>query len=140
MASAERVFVDTNVLLDVLCKREPFYRDARMVWSLSETGACHGVIAAVSMTNIYYIVRRLSGRVQAEAALRLSERSFQTAPCDADLIESAIALGFDDFEDAVQYASAIREKAKYLVSRNTDHFSGDGVKVVSPAEFLALRS
>jgi len=74
-----RVFVDTNLLLDVLARREPFYTVSARVWTLAETGACEALISAISFNNIYYIVRKARDTATARRAL-IPGRGRQSSP------------------------------------------------------------
>ena len=130
------VFVDTNVLLDVLGKREPFFDDAAALWTLVERRLIEGVISAVSVTNIYYIVRRLESRAVALKSLRKIRRIFRVAACDESVIDRALQSDLKDFEDAVQLATAEFADAACLVTRNPAHFANDSIPVLTPAEFL----
>lgn len=130
------VFVDTNVLLDVLAKRQPFYADSAAVWTLAETGRIKGQVSAVSFTNIYYIVRKLRDRQTAQQALVLVRDAFSLVACDNQVLQQAIDANFSDFEDAVQFHSALRGKASHLITRNPDHFPSAGIVIASPSEFI----
>lgn len=134
------VFVDTNVLLDVLARREPFYADSAAVWTLAEQGKIHGMISALSFTNIYYIVCRLRSRNVALRTMRQLRDTFLAVPLDAQILNQAIDAGFRDFGDAVQYLSALRSNAACIVSRNPAHFPHADPPVLSPREFLAAHS
>lgn len=136
-----KTFVDTNVLVDVLSKREPFYADSAAIWTLAEQGKIVGMVSAVSITNIYYVVRRLSHTKQARRALTLLRDTFQLVACDARVLNQAIDSSFKDFEDAVQYVSALQAGADALVTRNPGHFPNTAdCPVLTPSEFLAAHS
>ncbi len=135
-----RVFVDTNVLLDVLVKRRQFYAESAAIWTLAEQGKIHGLVSAVSFTNVYYIVRRLRDHRTAMAAVKLLRDTFGPVACDGQVINQAIDAGAKDFEDAVQYFSALRGDAACIVSRDPGHFPRSDLAVLSPAEFLAACS
>ncbi len=132
-----RILVDTNVLLDVLARREPFYAAAAAIWSLAERGEVRAVVSAISFNNVYYIVRRAEGRTQAQKAMRLIRDIFEAVPPDSQIINQAIDANMDDFEDAVQFHSAIRAKATYLVTRNPGDFPKSALPILTPDEFLA---
>jgi predicted nucleic acid-binding protein len=133
-----RVLVDTNVLVDVVVERQPFYMDSVAIWTLAEQGQVTGLVSAISFTNIYYIVRRLEDVKKARRALHLVRDTFQVAECDQQAINQAIDVKVKDFEDAVQYVSAVRASADCLVSRNPRHFpTAKECPVLTPAEFLA---
>ena len=133
-----RILIDTNVLLDVLARREPFYASAAQIWSLAERGEIRAVVSAISFNNVYYVLRRAEGRVKAEKAMRLIRDVFESVPPDGQIINQAIDSGMDDFEDAVQFHSATRAKAAYLVTRNPAHFPKSDLPVLTPEEFLTL--
>ncbi|MBI4578276.1 MAG: PIN domain-containing protein [Planctomycetes bacterium] len=132
------VLVDTNVLLDVLAGREPFYPHSAAIWVLAERGRIKAHVSVVSFTNLFYIIRKLRGRDVAQQALRKMRDVFNPIALDAQLLNQAMDSGFADFEDAIQYFSAIRADATRIISRNPDHFPASStVVVLSPLEFLA---
>ncbi len=131
-----RVFVDTNILLDVLSRRRPFYDASAKIWSLAEAGGIQAFISAISFNNIYYIVRRLKNRKTAEKSLRILRDVFQSVAPDNQILNQAIDAEMDDFEDAVQFHSAVRAKASCLITRNPDHFPSSTLSVLAPEEFL----
>ena len=115
-----------------------FYTDSVAIWTLAEQGKFTGLVSAISFTNIYYVVRRLEDAKNARRALQLVRDTFQVAACDQQVINQAIDAKFKDFEDAVQYVSALRASADCLVSRNPNHFpAAEDCPVLTPAEFLA---
>ena len=134
------VFIDTNVLLDVLAKRAPFYEDSAAVWTLAEHGKIRGFVSALSFSNVYYIVRRLKDRRTADRAMLLLRDTFTPVACDEQVLSQAIDAGMKDFEDAIQYYSALRVESACLISRNPDHFPRSVLSVVQPAEFLVAHS
>lgn len=136
-----KVFFDTNILIDVLANRQPFYEDSAVLWTLSERRKITGLVSVLTFTNTFYIVRRLTDLKTARRALTLIRDAFTPVACDGDIINQAIASRFGDFEDAVQYMSATQIGADCLVSRNVSHFpASGGCPVLTPAEFLAAHS
>lgn len=133
-----RVFVDTNVLLDVLAHREPFYRASAQVWSLAELGEIEAYISAISLNNVYYIVRKAEGKAKADRAMRLLRDVFDSVAPDSKVINQAIDSGCADFEDGEQFHSAIRAKARFLITRNLGGFPRSKLPIVTPEEFLAV--
>ncbi|MCX7046381.1 MAG: PIN domain-containing protein [Candidatus Sumerlaeota bacterium] len=132
------VFIDTNVLLDVLLRRAPFCEASAKVWSLADEGKIKAGISALSFSNIFYLVRKLDGKLQANKALHVLRAAFNVIPVDLAVIDQALASKADDFEDAVQHVSAKRQRAEFLVTRNKPDFPQDGPKLVTPEEFLLL--
>ncbi len=134
------VFIDTNVLLDVMLERRGFYRDSLTVWSLVEQGKIAGQISVISFNNIYYIVRKIRSRKTADRVLAMLRDVFTPVALDSKILNQAIAAGFGDFEDAIQYYSALHADASCIISRNPDHFPQSDLPVLSSAEFLAAYS
>ena len=83
------VLVDTNVLLDVLIRREPHYRASAYVWTLAERGDITAFISAISFNNIYYIVRKAESKTKAEKVLKLLRDTFDSVAPDAKIINQA---------------------------------------------------
>lgn len=108
-----------------------------MVWAMAEQRSIEGFISAVSVTNLYYIVRKERSRREALRMLKSLSGCVGFAPCDASVLNQAIDSGFSDFEDAVQYFSALAAGAEVLVTRNESHFAGAEISVMTPAAFLA---
>lgn len=132
-----KVLVDTNVLLDVLCERAEFYDDSAAIWTMAEQGRLTAFIAAVSVTNIYYIVRRLGDHRKAMKAVVQLRDIFTPAACDAHVLNQAIDARISDFEDAVQYFTAIHAGADMIITRNVKHFPKGSIPAVTPKEFQA---
>jgi len=133
-----KVFVDTNVLLDVLARREPFYVAAAQVWSLAERGEVQAFVSAISFNNVYYIVRKAENKRKADQALRLIRDVFHVVAPDSQIINQAIDAGLTDFEDAVQFHSAVRARAVHLVTRNPHDFPKSDLSILTRDEFLAV--
>jgi len=135
-----KLFVDTNVLLDVLGCREPHVADASAVWSRIERGIHEGYISAISFNNVYYILRRSAGRKAAREAVKLLRDTFRIVPLDEQTIHRAIDADIPDFEDAVQFFSAIHAQADCIITRNVQDFPGETIPAMSPDEFLETDS
>jgi predicted nucleic acid-binding protein len=133
------VFVDTNVLLDVLAKREPFYVDSARIWTLAEQGRITAFISVISFNNIYYVVRRLRTRRVADRTMVLLRDTFTPVPLDKQLLDQAIDAGFRDLEDAIQHFSAVRAGSACIISRNLRAFPRSELPILTPQEFLTAR-
>lgn len=135
-----KAFVDTNVLIDVLARRKLFYEQSSIIWSMAERNVLEAYISAISFNNSYYIVRRLRDRKTARKAIILLRDIFQVVSLDESIVNQAIDdTSFKDFEDAIQYHSAVHTGTDFLITRNPDHFSTGNVSIVTPDEFCALR-
>lgn len=134
------VFVDMNVLLDVLARREPFYAHSVGVWTLAEQGRVRGFISAISFNNIYYVTRKLRTRQVARRMMAFLRDTFEPVPLDKQILDQAIDADFEDLEDAIQYFSAVRAKSDCLVSRDVNAFPRPDLPVLTPAEFLSAHT
>ena len=132
------IFIDTDILLDVLAERMAFYPPASRLWTLAEKRKIRAFISAISFNNIFYIVRKISGKEKAKEALSLLRDIFQIVPVDKDIISLALEAPMDDFEDAVQYFCARKINANYIITRNAQDFPYPKPIPLTADEFLVL--
>jgi predicted nucleic acid-binding protein len=133
-----RLLVDVDVVLDVLARRTPHYERSAEVWAAVETDRVGGVIAAHTVTTVHYLVARATDRRTAGAAVDDLLRVFGVAAVDGDVLRHALALGWSDFEDAVQMAAAVAVGATHLVTRNVADYRATLLPILRPAEVAAL--
>lgn len=133
-----RLFLDINVILDVLSRREPWFEDSAAILSLLETDELDGVVAAHSVTTLFYVASKHLGQRRATARLLDLLKLVSVSPVDQDTILRALALGWADFEDALQMLCADNAGADYIVTRNPGDFEPDSIPVLTPAELLAI--
>ena len=133
---AIRVLLDTNVVLDVLANRAPFAEEAAMIFKLCETRQLEGVIYALSIPNLVYVMRRELDREQISGVLQKLSAIFEIEDMRAEDLKRAAALPLSDFEDALQSVCAQRIKANYIVTRNIKDFLNSKIMAVKPSELL----
>lgn len=135
------VFVDTNILLDVLARREPFFPASRRIWELSELSRIDGLVSAISFNNTFYIIRKAADAETARESLRKIRSIFKPVGLDEKILNQALDSPLGDFEDAIQFFSALYAGASFLITRNPDDFPKDSpVAIVTAETFLALNS
>jgi predicted nucleic acid-binding protein len=133
-----RILFDVNVVLDVLLDRAEWVAESAALLDLAERGKVNGYVAGHTVTTVHYIVARTAGRRKAVTAVTDLLRILHVVPiAEADFAQ-ALALGFADFEDAVQAAAALKIGADYVATRNVSDFKASPVKARSPGELLAL--
>lgn len=130
----KRVFIDTNVVLDFLLEREPFVEDAVKLFAKIDASEIIGFIAATTITNIYYIIRKAAGVKVAQDAISQILIDLHICTVDKNILEIAVALNFQDFEDAVQYACAMKSVVDVIVTRDVSGFLGSEILVILPGE------
>ena len=135
-----KVFLDTNVLLDVLARREPHCVASSEIWSQVEQGALDGHISAISFNNVHYVLRRLANRQTAREGLKLMRDVFRVVPLTEQIVHRALDSDFADFEDAIQFFSAHHAGAHIIITRNVRHFDDQLIPPVTPEEFLKTQA
>ena len=129
-----RLLIDTNVVLDFLQEREPFVENAARLFERIDAGEIQGFIAATTITNIYYIVRRAAGRAIAQDAITQILLDLNICAVDLEVLEQALALNFEDYEDAVQYACGLVHNVDAIVTRDASGFIDGEIPVLLPEE------
>ena len=132
------IFIDTNILLDVLRAREPFLKNSLDIWSLVEREKVGGYISAISFNNTYYVLRAAVGNGKAYEAMRIIRDTFRIVALDERIMNKAIDADFKDFEDAIQFFSAIHANVNYIVTRNVKDFLRNDIPVLTPEAFLSI--
>jgi len=133
------ILVDTNILVDVLMKRKPYMQDAEEILTKCALKEITGYIAAHSIPNLFYILRKSYSREERRAFIKDLCSIFHISALTATKILSAAENEkFSDFEDCLQEECAVEAGADYIVTRNPDDFITSRVKVVRPGEFLDL--
>ena len=133
-----KILIDTNVILDVLTQREPFYINSAKVWTLSEEEIFEGFISAISVNNLYYIIKKLTGLKQANLFVDQILDNFKVIALTKDILKQARTIPKKDYENLIQYFSAIHEGCDGIVTRNKKDFPSIGIKLLSPSELLKM--
>ncbi len=131
-----RWLIDTNIILDVLLKREPHFRDSEVIWKLCETGQAEGYVSALSFANLVCIMRKELSPSQIQDVLERLKLIFHFADLPASALSQAAALQWFDFEDAMQSVIAKQIKADCIVTRNIRDFQNSRIPAFTPSELL----
>jgi predicted nucleic acid-binding protein len=134
----KRVFVDTDVLLDLALAREPYLKSSKLVLALLENNIAIGFISSNEVANIYYILRKLGGDQNARKFISEIIRYLTVISIDHADVLNSLKSDFADFEDSLQHFSACRNQCDCIVTRNVDDYKHSEVNVYSPIEFLAI--
>lgn len=132
-----RVLFDTNVVLDVLLRREPHALDAARLLSMADTGVIDGVLCADALTTVDYIAAKVVGPTHCRRLLSELLRIFAIVPVDRGVLESALRLDFPDFEDAVVQEAARACGAAAIVMCDAAGFSHGSLPVLEPVELFS---
>lgn len=132
----EKVFVDTNIIIDLLAKREPFYKDAQDLFTLSDKKEIQLQISSLSFANAYYSIVKHHKSVDAKKYLSKFKVLVEILPLEDKAIELALASDFGDFEDGLQYFIAMDYECDIIVTRNKKDFKSSKIPVMTAAEYL----
>ena len=134
------VLVDINIVLDVVERREPFYEESAKILDAVAYEQAIGLLAAHSVTTLFYLINRMQNRTTAVTAITNLLNSFTVAQVNDEIIRTALAWNWKDFEDAVQMATAVNANADYIVTRNPRDFEHSLVPAIQPVALLPLLS
>lgn len=137
----KKVLYDTNVLLDALVEREPFWMASVAALTPAAQGKVEGYLSGHTVTTLAYLLRSRIGAAKSKALLADMMTWMNVAPVTDAVIHRALAGGFDDFEDAVTHEAALEAGVPLIVTRDLAGFRKGSVRAVLPEAFSSsLRS
>lgn len=136
---SRKVFIDSDIILDLLCKRQPFYEYAAEVFTLGDTSRIQLVTTSVVFANVFYILRKILGIAKARELLRKLRLLIRVIPVTEKIVDLALNSKFPDFEDGLQYFTARENSISVLLTRNTKDYKERDVIIQTPEEYLKTR-
>ena len=134
-----RLLIDTNIVIDLLSKREKFYDEAAALFSRADKKELVLTISSLTFANTNYILTKLKSAKEAREILRKFKVLVELLNLDDKITELALSdESFPDFEDGLQYYSAIENQIDVIITRNKKDFKNSKIPVLSTKEFLAL--
>lgn len=134
-----RLLIDTNIVMDLLSKREKFYDEAAALFSRADKKELVLTITSLTFANTNYILTKLKSAKEAREILRKFKVLVELLNLDDKVTELALSdESFPDFEDGLQYYSAIENQIDVIITRNKKDFKNSKIPVLSTKEFLAL--
>lgn len=132
-----KVFIDTNILIDFLAARQPFAEDAVALFQLADNGEIELMVSDLTIINTIYILRRMQyGLSDIYDSLDAIRPLLTITSMGAAIIDCCLQHRSDDFEDEVQYLSAVDANADYILTRNKKDFDFGDSAVMTSAEFF----
>ena len=132
----KKVFIDTNIFLDILFRREQFVDDALSIFDMAVDGQIVLLISDLSIANIKYITRKEISTEEFYNLIQIFRPIFTIVPLGAEVIDKAVSLRASDFEDALQYFSAVQAEADCLITRNIKDFGFADMEVFDSKTFV----
>ena len=135
-----RLLIDTNIVIDLLSKREKFYNEAADLFSRADKNELELTISSLTFANTNYILTKLKSAKEAREILRKFKVLVELLSLDDKITELALSDdNFPDFEDGLQYYSAIENQIDVIISRNKKDFKNSKIPVLTAKEFLARK-
>lgn len=135
----KNLFLDTNIIIDMLANRQPFSIAAARLFDLAEKGKVKLFISALSYANIYYIVKKTCTHKEMITLLQDLENLTDTLDVTKMVISKSLMSDFKDFEDAIQYHTAISNKEiTAIVTRDTKDYKNGVLSILTPDEVLSI--
>ena len=131
------LFIDTDVIIDFLIDRKPHSREAAIIFTLIEQKKIKGFVSSLTFSNLYYVLRKVESHNKVITKLDSISRLLTILKVDQQTIKVAIASGFQDFEDSIQYNCALYyKKIDVLITRNTKDYKNSEIPVMTPSDYL----
>ena len=131
-----KLFLDTNVVVDLIKYREPFVYDVIPIFQQGKTGIHQLLISDLAFVNVAYIAKKGITRVRLYELLSDLRSNVHVVMVGEECVDSALQLKANDFEDAIQYFSAKQGNADFIITRNKADFYFSDIPVLEPKEFL----
>ena len=131
-----KIFIDTNVILDFMIARQPFALDAAQIFSLSERKEIYACTTGLVFSNAYYVLRKLGTHNKVIEKLTQLARLLEIIGLSKITVMKALESDFGDFEDALQNYAALSENIKIIITRNTKDYRSSELAVMTPDQYL----
>ena len=131
------IFTDTDIILDVITGRMPFSIEASSLFTLIEEDQIKSSTSSLTFSNVYYVLRKYTTHQRVVSRLKELSELLQIMNVDDTIIKRALQSGFKDFEDAIQYQTALSEPdIEVIVTRNIKDYKEAELPVMSPETFI----
>ena len=133
----KRIFIDTNILLDLLLERQPWVNQASVLFSMADRKDIKLLCCSLSFSTAIYLMERLKyERKEIITKLAIVKSLCSVTTVDESVIDRVLQSDFLDLEDSLQYYSALSAKADVIVTRNKTDYVLSNIPVLTPSEFL----
>ncbi|WP_298238510.1 PIN domain-containing protein [uncultured Algibacter sp.] len=133
---SKRIFIDTNVMLDFLGARKPFYESIAKIATLAEKEKLIMVVSPISFATVNYFLSKFENEKISKEKLRKFKIISEICPLNEQTIEKGLNSSIKDFEDALQYFSATESECEIIITRNGKDFKKSLLPVMTADEFL----
>lgn len=131
-----KLFIDTNIMLDLLGERAPYYESIAKIATLADKGKIDMAASALSYATVNYFLAKFENQETAKVKLRKFKIISEICSLDESIIEKGLNSSFKDFEDSLQYLSALKSDCDILITRNGKDFQQSQIPVMTGEEYL----
>ena len=131
-----RLFLDTNIVIDLLDRREPFCHDAVQLFTMAYYKQVQLIVSPMTYTTASFLLHKHGADVVRNLLSNFRQLS-RVATADERTVDDSLASQFNDFEDAMQYYCALKAKADIIITRNGKDFSASKLPVMTATEYLS---
>lgn len=131
----EKVFVDTSIVMDLLEKRDAFFEEAQELFTLADKNEVRLYVSALTIANVHFLLFRHL-KMEARKVLAKFKVLVKVLPTTVKILDLALASNQKDFEDAIQYFTAIEHDMDLIITRNKKDFKKLNLPVLTAREFL----
>jgi predicted nucleic acid-binding protein len=132
----EKVFVDSDIVLDLLSARQPHYKFAAELFSLADQNSIKVYISSLTFANVNYILSKQLSPGQARKMLLTFKTIVNVLAVNDKIIELALLSNFQDFEDAIQYNTAIENSITTLLTQNLKDYKKAEITILTAQQYL----
>ncbi len=132
----DRILVDTNIVIDLLAKREEFLSEAQILFTLADRKEIKLYVSSLTFANTNYILSQNLKLSDARKILRQFKVLVEVLPLNDKILELSLDTDFSDFEDAIQYYTAIENGLKIIITRNLKDFKKSAIPVLTAKDYL----
>ncbi len=132
----DKLFLDTNIVIDLLGEREPFYTPAAKIATIADKGMIQIVVSALTYSTVYYLLSKFEDNEVVKEKIRKFKVIAKTADLIGKIIDKGLSSKFTDFEDSLQYFCAVNMDCNILITRNEKDFKQSELPVLTPEEYL----
>ena len=133
---ANKLFVDSDIILDVLAERENFYESAAEIFDLGYAKKLDLYTSSVVLANVFYVLRKKCGIEKSKELIKKLRLILKVLPINEKTVDDALASKFNDFEDGLQYFSAKENEIPVIISRNIRDYKEKDVIIQSAEEYI----
>jgi predicted nucleic acid-binding protein len=131
-----KLFIDTNIMMDLLCRREPYYNSIAKIATLADSNEVELFVSALSYATTSYFLTKSESINSCKNKLRKFKSISTIVALNTQIIEKSLNSNFTDFEDALQYYSALHAQCKVIITRNGKDFKNSQLPILTSEEYL----